>query len=522
MENRIEYTEDRVIKDVICESTGEYSLPDYNGDIKKILHVGTSVIPSGKFLDGDNLEFSGIVSYDVVYLDGENNITHLGFTTDYEMSVRCSGERFMESDIDTSIENCNLRPIGPRKLSAKAVLSSDVHIMERCEISYEGDTFSLGNPEMLEAEARIRTSFVDTSAEREWAEELGHLDGVIADEVEVLYTGCDVKIDERELDRTGGQHSGELVVYSLIKCKDDVPYLIERTIPFKESFFTSGELPSDIIPESCTVSSGVTVMSVGTSVLADADGTGITASIITEGKMRVSRNTPVTLVRECYLPSCKTECEHDELVYTELVGCGEKCEKFVRELERQEVCQGEVKSFLLSDARATVNSTELFESSAKVCGNIRFSGIACEISESGETLCSNVKVDVPFEQKVNISCHIPDGARAESTVSATASTITADRDKLVFECEMCCNVAVVCDRRESYVSMSVMCDEKYESDPTLVTVYYPEDGETLFDVSRKFHKPMIAVAAANALTESVFADKTSSLSALGIKKVVIR
>ena len=522
MENRIEYTKDRVMTGVICESSGEYSLPDYNGDIKKILHVGTSVIPSGKFLDGDSGEFSGIISYDVVYLDGENNVTHLGFTTDYEMAVRCSGDRFMEADIDTSIDNYNLRPVGPRKLSAKAVLSSTAHIMEREELIYEGDTFTEGEPEVLTEEARVRTCFFDRSGEREWAEELEHLEGVIADEVEILFTGCDVKIDEREISQSGGSHCGELTVFSLVKCGSEAPYRIEKTIPFKDSFFTSGELPEPFNAGESFVLSDVTVTSLGASVNAEEDGSSIAVSVITEGKMRVSTNTPVMLVRDCYLTECKTENEKEELVYSELVGAVARTEKFVSELDRAAAGAQEVRNFILASARARVNSTEVMENSLKIGGELRFSGIACEVSETGEVSYSNMKIDVPFEQKVNVGCHIPKGARAECDVSATSAALSVEGDSLVASAVLDIAASVVSDKRASYVCTSLKCEERYESDPVLLTVYYPEPDETLFDIAKKFHKSQISVAATNSITENVFADKTSPLTSLGVKKVIIK
>ncbi len=522
MENRIEYIKDRVETGVICESSGEYSLPDYNGDIKKILHVGTSVVPSGKFLDGDSVEFSGIITYDVVYLDGENNVTHLGFTTDYELAVRCSGERFMEADADTSIDNYNLRPIGPRKLSAKAVLSSNVHIMEREELLYEGDTFLEGEPELLLGEARIRTCYFDKSGEREWAEELAHLDGVIADEVEILFTGCDVRIDERELSQSGSSHRGELTVYALIKCGDEIPYRVEKKIPFKDSFFTSGELPESFASGAGQAVSDVTVTSLGASVTPDEDGAGITVSVITEGKMRVMGNTPVTLVRDCYLTECKTENERGEIAYSELVGTALRTEKFTAELDKSTACDTDVRNFLIASARARVGGAEIAENSVKITGDLRFSGIACEVSESEELAYSNAKFDVPFEQKVNIGCQIPSGARVECEARAASAAISVEAEKLVLSAMLDLSLSVVSDKREGYVSSSVRLDERYESDPSLITVYYPESDETLFDVAKKFHKTQISVAAANSITESVFADKTSSLDALGVKKIVIK
>ena len=209
MENRIDYVKERALTGVVCESSGEYLLPDYNGDVKKILHVGACVMPSGRFADGDSVEFTGSVAYDVVYLDGEGRVDRFAFSTDYEMAVKCSDEKYVDADIDVSIDNYNLRPVGPRKISAKALLAGTVHLIERDVILYEGDGFTDGEPELLCKEALVRSCLVDRGRECEYREEILHLEGVIADEVEVLYTGCEIKIDERELCNGSARHSGE-------------------------------------------------------------------------------------------------------------------------------------------------------------------------------------------------------------------------------------------------------------------------------------------------------------------------
>ena len=44
MQTEKEYLTGREILGLRCESTGEYSLPDYNGDVKKVLMVKIPVI----------------------------------------------------------------------------------------------------------------------------------------------------------------------------------------------------------------------------------------------------------------------------------------------------------------------------------------------------------------------------------------------------------------------------------------------------------------------------------------------
>ena len=141
MQTQKEYLSGREISALRCESLGDYSLPDYNGDVKKVLAVKAKVFPTGKFVGDDLLEFSGSIGYDVVYLDSENTVTHAEFTTDYDGAVRINSETYVDSDIATSVSSCNLRLVGPRKLSVKTLLDNDVRITESKRYDIPGDAF---------------------------------------------------------------------------------------------------------------------------------------------------------------------------------------------------------------------------------------------------------------------------------------------------------------------------------------------------------------------------------------------
>ena len=47
---------------IFTETSGDYILPDYLPEIRKILKVTSKVIPAGKFISGGKAEFAGTVS----------------------------------------------------------------------------------------------------------------------------------------------------------------------------------------------------------------------------------------------------------------------------------------------------------------------------------------------------------------------------------------------------------------------------------------------------------------------------
>ena len=521
MEINRKYIKDRVISEVYSESVGDYVLPDYNGDVRKILFTKARVLPSGKFPSGDSVQFAGVVSYNVVYLDNENNVTHCDFTADYDVGVKCCEDTFRDADIDTELESYTVRLNGPRKFSVKAMLDSTVHILEDECIGCTGDALLSDEAELLTKDIKIRCSAIGSSDEREYAEELQHIDGVIADEVEVLYTDSEVKITSASFSDGSGEHKGEIKVTSLVKCGKEVPHLVEKSIPFEETFsFDDGSYTGELVSES--VRSSLTVSSVRCNVVADEDGVGIMASVITDGKMRVDGNVDAVLVKDCFLTSSGCDNEDALFHYKELVASAECVREVASSYSRETLGCESVRNFLISDASVRVDDVKCLADSVNITGEVRFSGIACEITADGEAVYNNVKVNVPFNENVNISCHIPDGAKIECSASVSSPSLTLDAEGVMAECRVALSFALTLDRRESFIASSNKNDIEYENDDTLVSVYYPDENETLYDIAKKYHKSRLSIAGANALSESVFLDKSSPVSSLGVEKLIIR
>ena len=95
--------------DVYTETSADHSLPDYNGDVRRILYTNAAVHPSGSFENGDSVDFSGIVAYDIVYVDSENRINSASFSSDYDFTVKCNPDGFSSAHADVSVAAYSFR-----------------------------------------------------------------------------------------------------------------------------------------------------------------------------------------------------------------------------------------------------------------------------------------------------------------------------------------------------------------------------------------------------------------------------
>ena len=231
--NEISYLKSARCQDVYTDSSAEYVLPDYNGDVRRILYTGATVRPAGSFTGEGEVVYSGIVVYDVVYLDGDGTLSSVSFTSDYELTSKCPTDSLSGAYADTRVANFAVRPVGPRKISAKASLVATPHAVTEHTYAPGGDAFSdRQSPETLTRVANIHKSCVSETVEREYAEEVVHVDGAIADELSVIHAAIDPMIEEVENDGDEITVRGSFTLSLTLKNGDEAAYREQKKIPF--------------------------------------------------------------------------------------------------------------------------------------------------------------------------------------------------------------------------------------------------------------------------------------------------
>ena len=122
----------------------DYLLPDYMGDLKKILSFKAITSPERGYVNGDIISVGGIVEVRVLYLDSENKLTEARIEKDYEYEIKCSKD-VINAYGEPEVVNLSVRASGPRKLSLK---------MSICPVTYVIEESSLDMP-IIPKDARV-------------------------------------------------------------------------------------------------------------------------------------------------------------------------------------------------------------------------------------------------------------------------------------------------------------------------------------------------------------------------------
>ena len=114
---------------VFCESVGEYTLPDYLPEVRKLLRIETRLLPAGQFVGTGKAEFTGTVIYTILYSDENGKLASTVLNGDYRFTVPVTAEGSAEAIAESRVDRVTHRLSGPRRISIRASIASDVRLL---------------------------------------------------------------------------------------------------------------------------------------------------------------------------------------------------------------------------------------------------------------------------------------------------------------------------------------------------------------------------------------------------------
>ncbi len=497
-----------------CESSSEYILPDYLGDVRKILSVSASATPAGKFVSDGEMHISGVVNYNIMYSDSENKLSNIETSSDYDISIKVPND-YIDASADTRVANFNIRLSGPRKLTAKSMVRTSAVLSQDDEVVCTGSAFSDGRtPELLKETVRTEKILFGTSGEREYAEEAERV-AAAPDSIEIVTSSGIVRINESISVEGGVEVRGEVVITAIVSVDGAAPFAIKKSVPFNEVVTIENATP-DMQPSVDAV-----ISSVSAAAAEDSDGTLISVSAILEFNASLAFNNDVEVVLDGYLKECETSATYSDYNYNELVCMGNSEEHFDSDVDRTEVGCDDVQEILCVFADVRSCESECVNGFGNIKGDISVTAVACQINENSECQYVPVKFTVPYNINVNNNCRLPDGTQFECKVSVAGIDCLLDASVISCSCTLLTEYHAYVPRCVKTMSeCSAVADSDYSNEPSVITVYYPEVSESLFDIAKRYHRSASEIAEDNKLAVTTSLSSASILD--GVKKLIIR
>ena len=510
-------------KTILTEITQDFTLPDYQPEMRKLLRVTPTIQPPSRFLGMGEAEFAGNVNFSVLYLGGDGAPYTVTLSAPYTFRVPLEGDERMVGDrplslgIELRTDALQPRLTAPRKLNIRCRLSTHMTGLcdEEIDIRQVGDPCT---PETLErSRLCARTAFA-TGEAMELTDEFSLPAG--EGDLRLICSDGMVQITEAICTEEGVACRGELYLKTLVTrdtsldLTDGTPTpasmeSLTRRIPFSQTVELS--LPASL--------AGRDAMAYGlcTDISARVEDDKILCAATVVLEVQAEGNEKVTFVCDCFATDRPSVCEMRTYRYRHALAC----------LNGNVTEGGAVNG---NDAGIPQGATPLDLSASAV-----LTGVSCERGHAiltGDCLYRMLYRTVEGEL-AHAEFHLPlryeipgEGKYADDCTLEADARLTMLNGRIRLEGEnnyMVDAEWAIAARLYTKEQIEAVDEARFEGEAEdrrgAYVICYPASDESLWSVAKRYRTPIRTLAALNNLSGA--ADPASPLSLDGISFLMI-
>ena len=489
---------------ITTEVNEEFSLPDYVPEVRKVLCVRARVLPEGKFMSDSgsntNLEFDGIVTYNVIYTDDEGRLCSTPLQSNYEaQSVISASPSYVM--IDTYADSTVCRVLAPRKLTIKSKLKSKLIPFYENVIEENISPLSASDRIYLEK----RTKNIHTLSEKAvYMQNIKMSDKFDYNgKNELTPIMCDATMTLSDCKAQNGSISarGEVKVNCL--CFDgEKDIMLIKSLPLYEELDAEGAIPSDM------VRCNGRCVSLSISNEQNSDTPQLFFDINCEIEGEFYRNEENTVTEDCYSTKYEMTVEQRDIdVYT--VADARSYSFSVNDkFKRKDNNISEIIHVLCD---AVSDKVEVKNSKCTASGRI----LAQVIGKSSPTDTKESEYltelyEIPFKHEMGRS---NDDMQYRLTYDVSLDNARYDGDKFAISAEVYPSYALFNKSKETILgSATIKKDKEFKRDAASVRVFFPKNGDILWEVAKKYHTTERKIMEDNSLPSD---------SLEGVKSIII-
>ena len=464
----------------LAELSEDFTLPDYQAEVRRILGVRAQAVIDGKYLSGDELEADGSVIYTVCYADPDGQIAEASETSAFTARVplKSGDDRYSPADLalSTQTDGAVCRLSGPRKLT----LSSRVRVSV---LSQKPSDAALASDDFDTVRRRVRTVRCACLAETRGSFEAS---GEIRDREGMKIAGAQGFVTISDVHAADGRlcFKGDATAEVLLLSPDGDPVTARGRTQVEESV----DLPD--IPEGVKLRAAVFPTVVMTEIAAEGGGV-ISWRIEYDADAALMKCGEGEITTDAYSPDAPSELEVREC---RAVSPAAAQNGRLTVTGRAKTKSGPGAQFVWGWGTASVERVTLTGGRAQAGGTVRLTLVS---RSEGELVSEEASLPFRYEWEA------VDGARdAEELAGKTAVTVTdvgarEDGGEWSLTAELAVSSVLVseecvtagCALRPVPLPPAGGEDAKTQGcagSRSVMRVYVPGDGETAWDVEKKF------------------------------------
>lgn len=483
-------------KSTTTDLSGDFTLPDYQPEIKRLLKVNARVLPPSKYVGDSEGEFSGSIDYYVHYIGSDNQIYCAPLSAEYKTSVPMDKNELtlvnMTADAEIIPESVGGRVTSPRKLNIKCRLKTKARMYGDMPLDMGFMNMGGENQVLIESRQIARRMFAQS--------EIIHLSDEIIQgkdsDTRVISADGHILIGEVNAGAGAVNVKGELYLKLLI-CRetDGAPYTMIRRLPFSEIVITEGVDATS----QANAKGSVCEMSINV----EDDRIAIDVGVMLE--ISACKNEAVSYVKDMYSTTHKTKCEYRDI--PTLVSGRAFNSNFTQSdsMTLEEAGLSPEHKIVDIGGVAYPEGAVLDGGRWIFTGKSKYSVIA---EKDGEY--SNFEIEMPYRYAFDAK----EGDSESSYASAVADIINTrarlDGERIGIDGEiMLCGVISCPDKTRMLDSVSF--GEESERARGEYVICYPSKSDTLWSVAKRYGRTVNSLSKANKLKNTDTPDARSTL-----------
>lgn len=488
------------------ELSGEFSLPDYLPDVRRVLRVTAAPHITGKYMNGERLELEGEIAMTLLYCSEESTVCAFSAALPFSQSIAIPG--LDETVIITarlSTEHAACRLTGPRK----CVLRTKPYLYVRAAAQKDLTPERSSLPQAEAANLCCDTKELSASdlvclsrADLRYAEDISSGESVI-----VTVLSCEVTPVIRECRAMAGGVvcKGEFVITALCSVQEEGG-MVCRTLHRRAAF--SETLDDPAVTDACRCEPDLTVTAVTPTVTEEGRNLGV--DFVCDLAMLCSADIRVPVITDAFLPSYDVQLPTEShTVFRPLKTVfGALSSSAALKYDVQEVPKA------VTDARMTAafDRWELRDGRIHIDGTLEISVICT--AENGT--CFPLSGSVPLHWDTD-AAGLTDRqsllVQTECAVAGQNTRIDSTAGEVICDAELSLTVSIAAkEQQEIPRALTLPPDAKpYPPTKERLIFCYPEPGESVWDIAKRYRIPPQTICAANGLDT---ASKTADASPL--------
>ena len=478
----------------------EFTLPDYTPEVRKVLCVKVGVLPESKYVsdtqNGATVEFGGTVTYCVIYTDDEGKLTSTPLSSNYEARSPIA-QNSTNVFIDTEVDSVSCRVNAPRKLTLKSRLKSRIMTISENEIAENITPKSSADEFFIERmNQTVKTLSVQTSSMQN-IHIADKFDMGETKEIRPIMCDASVIISESKAGPSYVSVKGEVNV----KCLCDTPEGIvnlSKTMPLSEEIETDGAEVSD--SARCIAR----CVSLSISNEQNAESNQLFFDVSCEVECEVMKNKESVLTKDCYSTKYESEPSYKDIELYSVLKNANASFTLSESVKRK---TKDVEQIVEVIANPSYEKTEIKGGKALIYGKLTLNIIGKSApNENGEGEYLSEDYESPFKYECDIAKSVSEPI-TRATFSIGNVNARYDNEKFYCTAEVFPSVSILGKDVTTILDTSVLKkDKEFKNNASCVRVYFPKDGDILWEVAKKYHTTSKKIMEENSLASTSLKD----------------